>query len=113
MQNQHELEIISVRLYRYLCDDIFVSQNIDRYIRLYFKLHNDMWNYTQVLSSGSWPEGLDLPGSDFDTMVLSWEVHEDKPKDKEDVLMLDTNNSLPGFAWLKTVDSSSIPLSQT
>lgn len=44
-----------------------------------------------LLSSGSKAEGLDLPGRDFDIMMLFklWEVYEDKPKDNEDVLMLD------------------------
>lgn len=83
MQNQFELETVSVRLYKYLCEEVIGSEN--------------------------------LPGSDFDTMLLwkLWEVYEDMPKDKVDVLLLDTDHALPGFALLNKSDSSSFPNSAT
>lgn len=57
---------------------------------------------------------MDLQGSDFDLMILLklWEVHEDKSQDEE-VLILDTDNALPGFALIKVPDNSSFPYSTT
>ncbi|CAC5391023.1 unnamed protein product [Mytilus coruscus] len=178
MQNQLELETVSVRLNKYLCEEVVGSENIVRYRRLYYKLHDDIlsdihrefissgsktegfallkkaekssfpccptitadgnlisnsdflkliWSDFQIgqevnyklhddmlynrdyecISSGSRAEGLDLPGSNFDFMLLLklWEIYKDKHKDKEDVLMLYKENSLPGFALLKKADS--------
>ncbi|XP_052081082.1 uncharacterized protein LOC127719084 [Mytilus californianus] len=117
MQNQLELKAVSVRLYKYLCEEVVGSENIVRYRRLYYKIHDDISNNInfEFISSGSKAEGLDLPGSDFDLMFLLkfWEVYEYTPKDKEDVIMLDTKNALPGFALLKTEDKSSFPYSRT
>ncbi|VDI82800.1 Hypothetical predicted protein [Mytilus galloprovincialis] len=113
MQNNREMEAVSIRLYKYLCEEVVGSKSIVRYRRLYYKLHDDILsdNSREVISSGSKAEGLDLPGSDLDMMfcLKSWKVYEDKPKDKENVLLLDTDNALPGFALLKKADSSSFP----
>ncbi|VDI73611.1 Hypothetical predicted protein [Mytilus galloprovincialis] len=117
MEHQLELETVSVRLYKYLCEEVVGSENIVRYRRLFYKLHEDISidDPIEIISSGSRAEGLDLPGSDFDMMFL-WklcEVYEDKPTDKEDVLMLDTENALPAFALLKKAVKSSFPFSST
>ncbi|VDI82798.1 Hypothetical predicted protein [Mytilus galloprovincialis] len=115
MQTQLELEAISVRLYKYLCEEVVGSENIVRYRRLYYKLHDDLSydNNFEYVSSGSKAEGLDFPTSDFDWMILwkIWQVYDDTPKEKEDVLFLDTENALPGFALLKKSDNSSFPCS--
>lgn len=78
MQNQLELETALVRLYKYLCEEVVGSENIVRYRRLYYNLHDELSNDNEyeLISSGSKVEGLDLPGSDFDVMLLlkSWEV---------------------------------------
>ncbi|CAC5384556.1 unnamed protein product [Mytilus coruscus] len=89
MQNQLELETVSVLLYKYLCEKVVGSENIVRYRRLYHKLHDDISsdNCVEIISSGSRAEDLDLPRSHFDAMILwkLWEVYEDRPKDKEDI----------------------------
>lgn len=118
MQTQLQLEPVSVSLYKYLSDEVVGSENVVRYRRLYFKLSDHILNdsagdnYTS-LSSGSKAEGLDLPGSDFDMMYVSkhYKVYEDirdKPKDETDVLILDIENALPGFALLKVENNSSL-----
>ncbi|CAG2253866.1 unnamed protein product [Mytilus edulis] len=86
MHNQPELNAVSVRLYNYLCEDIG-SEKIE----------------SEFISSGNIAEGLNLPGSDIDIMIRfkTLEVYENKPGDKEDVIILDTENALPGFALLK------------
>lgn len=93
MQNQHEQMALSVRIYKYLCEEVVGTENIVRYRRFYFKLYDEISNENDhaFISSGSKAEGLDLPGSDFDLMLLIklWEVYEDKPKNKQDFLMLD------------------------
>lgn len=117
MQNQLEMEAVSVRLYKYMCEEIVGTENIVRYRRLYYKLHDDIFNDNrfEFISSGSKAEGLDFPESDFDFMLLlkSWEVYEDKTYDKDDILILDTDNASPGFALLKKLDSSSFPFFST
>ncbi|XP_063411863.1 uncharacterized protein LOC134694746 [Mytilus trossulus] len=111
MQNALELKANSLRLYKYLCDEIVGSENIVRYKRLYCKLHDDVLNYydSEIISSGSKAEGLDIPGSDIDMMLLlkTWEAHESKPDNKKEVIILDTENALPGFALLKVTDDVS------
>ncbi|CAG2235554.1 unnamed protein product [Mytilus edulis] len=69
----------------------------------------------ECISSGSKTEGLDLPGSDIDIMLLmkKLEVYENKPEDKEDVIILDTANALPGFALLKVAGESDFPTTNT
>ncbi|CAC5416189.1 unnamed protein product [Mytilus coruscus] len=117
MHNQPELKAVSVRLYKYLCDEIVGSEKVVRYKRLYCKLHDDILtdSETALISSGSKAEGLDLPGSDIDIMLCSKisEVYEDEPKDKEDVIILDTENALPGFALLKVAGESEFPTTNT
>lgn len=92
MQNALELKAMSLRLYKYLCDEIVGSENIVRYKRLYCKLHDDILIYydSEIISSGSKAEGVDLPGSDIDIMLLlkTWEAHEIKPDNKKKSLYL-------------------------
>lgn len=71
---------------------------------MYSKLHDDILNDInhEFIRSGSKAECLDLPGSDFDMMVLLklCEAYEDKTEDEGVVLMFETNNTLHkiGFA---------------
>lgn len=109
MQNALELKAMSLRLYKYLCDEIVGSENIVRYKRLYCKLHDDILIYydSEIISSGSKAEGVDLPGSDIDMMLLlkTWEAHE--ADNKKEVIIFDTENALPGFTLLKVADDVS------
>ncbi|XP_052080392.1 uncharacterized protein LOC127718416 [Mytilus californianus] len=117
MHNQPELKAVSVRLYKYLCDEIVGCEKVVRYKRLYCKLHDDISNESdlEIISSGSTAEGLTLTGSDIDIMFRSkfCEVYEDEPRDEEDVIILDTENALPGFALLKVPDGSDFPTTNT
>lgn len=63
MQNQLEFKTVSVRLYKYMCEEVVGPKKIVRYRRLYYELHDDMMDkpYYEFISS------FDLPGSDFDT----------------------------------------------
>lgn len=107
MQHELELKEVSVSLYKYMCEKLGGSANVVRYRRLYCKLNDEIFDDSSsaIISSGSKAEGLDLPGSDYDIMFLvkSWLVYETKPSDDEDVIVLDTDNALPGFALLITI----------
>ncbi|XP_052080797.1 uncharacterized protein LOC127718787 [Mytilus californianus] len=111
MQYVLDLKAVSVSLYKYLCDEIIGSEKVVRYKRLYCKLHDDILDYSdsEFISSGRKAEGLDLPGSDVDMMFLfkTWEVYEVMPNNKEEVIILDTDNALPCFALLKVDDDVS------
>lgn len=65
-----------------MCEESIGSENIVRY-RFYYKLHADMVNqmFLEYISSGSKAENFNLPGSDFDLIILwkLWKVYEDKP----------------------------------
>ncbi|CAG2224723.1 unnamed protein product [Mytilus edulis] len=119
MHNQPEMKAVSVRLYKYLCDEIVGSEKVVRYKRLYCKLHDEILYDSEseltCISSGSMAEGLNLPGSDIDIMLVlkTSEVYENKPEDEEDLIILDTENALPGFALLKVAGESEFPTTYT
>ncbi|CAC5411071.1 unnamed protein product [Mytilus coruscus] len=107
-----ELETVSIELYRYMCNVLVGSEKIVRYRRLFYKLFDDTFNKSleiETISSGSKSEGLDLPGSDFDVMILlkKFKVFEcaDNMHDIGCTLTLDTNNAHSGFALLKFPES--------
>ncbi|XP_063411183.1 uncharacterized protein LOC134694118 [Mytilus trossulus] len=114
MHNQPEMKAVSVQLYKYLCDEIVGSEKVVRYKRLYCKLHDDLLNNSEnaFIISGSMAEGLTLPGSDIDIMLLDkfCEVYENRPLHKEDVIILETENALPGFALLKKAEELEFPI---
>ncbi|XP_071128167.1 uncharacterized protein [Mytilus edulis] len=113
MQHELELKEVSVSLYKYMCENVVGSENVVRYRRLYCKLNDEIFDDSSyaIISSGSKAEGLDLPGSDYDIMFLAknWLVYETKPNDDDDVIVLDTDNALPGFALLKVADNTTFP----
>ncbi|XP_052085904.1 uncharacterized protein LOC127723365 [Mytilus californianus] len=117
MQNTLEMEAYSIRLYQYMCDAVVGSEKTVRKRRLLYKLLDDISNEKQysIISSGSKAEGLDLPGSDFDMMILmkEYEGYEDKPRDRKGVLILDTENAALGFTMLKVVHDLSSPFYPT
>ncbi|VDI26682.1 Hypothetical predicted protein [Mytilus galloprovincialis] len=105
MQNTQDLDAYSNRLYQYMCVEVVGSEKTVRKTRLLYKLQDDISNKKQcsVISSGSKAEGLNLPGSDFDIMILikEYEVYEEEQGDREGVLFLDTEHAAPGFTMLK------------
>ncbi|CAG2251523.1 unnamed protein product [Mytilus edulis] len=117
MQHELELKEVSVSLYKYMCEKVVGSENVVRYRRLYCKLNDEIFDDSSsaIISSGSKAEGLDLTGSDYDIMFLAknWLVYETKPNDDEDVIVLDTDNALPGFALLKVSDNTAFPCPTT
>ncbi|CAC5412006.1 unnamed protein product [Mytilus coruscus] len=108
----------SKQIYQFLCDEVVGSERVVKYRRLFFKTYE----YTQnkfcspskyIIASGSKAEGLDLPGSDLDIMLVSKEhvVHETIPqlgdKSVDDnilSLIIDYDNAQPGFVLLKLYD---------
>ncbi|XP_071142028.1 uncharacterized protein [Mytilus edulis] len=106
-----EVKNLSLQFYNYLCD-IIGSEEVVRTRREIFTAKDIVDNTTSatLISSGSKAEGLDLKGSDFDNMIqLNFvrvyecldDVHCDKNK-----LVMETNDTKPGFTKLKLVDKS-------
>lgn len=117
MQNTQDLEAYSNRVYQYMCDEVVGSEKTVSKTRLLYKLQDDISNKKQysVISSGSKAEGLNLPGSDFDIMILikEYEVYEEEQGDREGVLFLDTEHAAPGFTMLKVKHELSRPFQPT
>ncbi|CAG2242315.1 unnamed protein product [Mytilus edulis] len=94
----------SCKLYHYLSDK-FGSKTIVTYRRYTYKCFDDCMQNAdiRIISSGSKAEGLDLPGSDLDLMLLSNEivVYENVPDGDKDTYLLDTENASIGFAFIK------------
>ncbi|XP_071176585.1 uncharacterized protein [Mytilus edulis] len=109
------MEAKSKQIYKFLCDDIVGSERVVKYRRLFFKTYeyaqNKFYSPSKyIITSGSKAEGLDLPGSDLDIMLVSKQhiVHEPIPQfeDKsvdDNILSLniDYDNAQPGFVLLK------------
>jgi hypothetical protein len=63
------MDDVSVKLYKYMCDEVVGSEKVVDYRRQFFNVFDDVYNYRQDknwhhISSGSKAEGLNLPGSD-------------------------------------------------
>ena len=74
------MEDISVKLYKYMCDEVVGSEKVVNYRRQFFNVYDDVYNHAgdnnwHHISSGSKAEGLDLPGSDFDVMIISKRIN--------------------------------------
>ncbi|XP_063412295.1 uncharacterized protein LOC134695050 [Mytilus trossulus] len=110
MDNQNDLQFLSVKLYHHLSDVVVGSEKAVKYRRYFYKCFDEtsLFGQCKVISSGSKAEGLDLPGSDMDYMFLAqgYMVEEKLGNTKEKHLVLDTDNALPGFALIKISDNS-------
>jgi predicted nucleotidyltransferase len=80
-------------------------------------VYDDVYNHAgdnnwHHISSGSKAEGLDLPGSDFDVMIISKRINVYERDDvlsnyhlrTEHNLVLEFDNAMPGFTLLRIYD---------
>jgi len=112
------MDDVSVKLYKYMCDEVVGSEKVVSYRRQFFKVYDDVQNHRgdsdwHIISSGSKAEGLDLPGSDFDVMFINTLIHVYERNDvlskyhdlrTEYNLVLDFDNAVPGFTLLRIYD---------
>ena len=112
------MDDVSVKLYKYMCDEVVGCEKVVNCRRQFFNVfddvHNNCWNNNwHVMSGGSKAEGLNLPGSDFDVMLINKSIH---VYERDDVLsnyhelrgklnlVLDFDNAMPGFTLLHIYD---------
>ena len=112
------MDDVSVKLYKYMCDEIVGSEKVVNCRRQFFNVHDDVRNHCgdndwHTISSGSKAEGLDLPGSDFDLMLVNKNIHvyefDDILSNYHDLrtqlnLVLDFDKAMPGFTLLRIYD---------
>ena len=112
------MDDVSVKLYKYMCDEIVGSEKVVNCRRQFFNVHDDVQNHTgdsqwHCISSGSKAEGLNLPGSDFDVMFINKHIHvyelHDVLSNYHDLrtkcnLVLDFDNAVAGFTLLRLYD---------
>ncbi|XP_071147877.1 uncharacterized protein [Mytilus edulis] len=99
---------ISLALYNYLCHNIVGTEDHVKTIRLMNAMRDNLSNdklFTWI-TSGSYGEGLEMRGSDFDIMRVSKyiEVNADKQPDFDPsitYLSMDTDDVKPGFTQLR------------
>ena len=111
------MDDVSVKLYKYMCDEVVGSEKVVNYRRQFFNVLDDVWNHCggnwHSISSGSKAEGLNLPGSDYDLMYINNDIHvyelEDVLSNYHDLktelnLVLDFDNAVSGFTLLRIYD---------
>ena len=112
------MDDVSVKLYKYMCDEVVGSEKVVDYRRQFFNVFDDVCNHCgdndwHTISSGSKAEGLNLPGSDFDVMFINKHINvyerEDVLSNYHDLrtklnLVLDFDNAMPGFTLLRIYD---------
>ena len=100
-----------------MCDEVVGCEKVVNYRRQFFNMLDDVCNHREdnwhFISSGSKAEGLNLPGSDFDVMLINKDInvyervdvlsnyHDLKTKLN---LVLDFDNAMPGFTLLRIYD---------
>ncbi|CAG2198443.1 unnamed protein product [Mytilus edulis] len=99
---------ISIALYRYLCQHIVGSEDHVKQIRLMNSVRDTLSSKEEsvIITSGSYGEGLDMRGSDFDIMMVSsiLEVYEDLKlqfNPTKTYFSMETDDVKPGYAKLK------------
>ena len=112
------MDDVSVKLYKYMCDEVVGSEKVVNCRRQFFNVYDDVQNNRgdnpwHFISSGSKAEGLNLPGSDYDVMyinkhILVYEL-EDVLSNYHDLrtkpdLVLDFDNAVAGFTLLRIYD---------
>ena len=112
------MDDVSVKLYKYMCDEVVGSEKVVNSRRQFFSVFDDVCNHCgdtkwHTISSGSKAEGLNLPGSDFDVMCISKNIHVYEPEDvlsnchdlkTKPALVLDFDNAVAGFTLLRIYD---------
>ena len=112
------MDDVSVKLYKYMCDEVIGSEKVVNYRRQFFNVLDDVYNHCEnnnwhFISSGSKAEGLNLPGSDFDVMFINKHIHvyelHDVLSNYHDLrtklnLVLDFDNAVAGFTLLRLYD---------
>ncbi|XP_071143436.1 uncharacterized protein [Mytilus edulis] len=106
---------LSIQFYNYLCD-IIGSEEVVRTRRDIFTAKDicESTDDATCISSGSKAEGIDLKGSDYDEMlffncILVCESLNNVQDDPGKVLLvMDTNDTKPGFTKLKLVNNFNI-----
>ena len=112
------MDDVSVKLYKYMCDEIVGSEKVVNCRRQFFNVYDDVQNHTgdsqwHCISSGSKAEGLNLPGSDFDVMFINKHIHvyelHDVLSNYHELrtkfnLVLDFDNAVAGFTLLRLYD---------
>ena len=112
------MEDVSVKLYKYMCDEVIGFEKVFNYRRQFFNVHDDVCNHCgnnnwNTISSGRKAEGCDLPGSDYDLMYINKDINVDERDDvlsidydlrAKDNLVLDIDNAMPGFTLLCLYD---------
>ena len=112
------MDEVSVKLYKYMCDEVVGSEKVVNCRRQFFNVLDDVNNDCgdnewRVISSGSKAEGLDLPGSDFDVMLINEDIHVyeldyilskyHNLRTKYN-LVLNLDDAMPGFTLLNIYD---------
>ena len=112
------MDDVSVKLYKCMCDEVVGSTKVVNYRRHFFSVLDDVQDHSgdnnwHFISSGSKAEGLDLPGSDFDVMLINNYIHVYELEDvlsnyhdwgtKPD-LVLYFDNAVAGFTVLRIYD---------
>lgn len=108
---------LSLQLYNYLCD-IVGSEEVVRKRREIFTVKDIVENTTSMTfsRSGSKAECLDLKGSDYDQMISVYfirmceSVNSVQSGPQTLLLVLDINDTKPGFTELKLVNKSSLSI---
>ena len=112
------MDDVSVKLYKYMCDEVVGSEKVVSCRRQFFSVFDDVQNHCgdtkwHTISSGSKAEGLNLPGSDFDVMCINKNIHVYEPEDvlsnyhdlkTKPALVLDFDNAVAGFTLLRIYD---------
>ena len=100
----------SVKLYKYMGDEVVGSEKVVNYRRQFFNVFDDVCNHRgdnewHFISSGSKAEGLNLPESDIDVMLINKRIHVCERDDVLSInLVLDFNNAVAGFTLLRIYD---------
>ena len=112
------MDDVSVKLYKYMCDEVVGSKKVVNHRRQFFNMFDDVYNHSgdnnwHIISSGSKAEGLNLPGSDYDVMFINKHINvyerDDVLSNYHDLrtkhnLVLDFDNAMPGFTLLRIYD---------
>ncbi|CAG2231746.1 unnamed protein product [Mytilus edulis] len=105
----HTDEELSLEFYHYVCN-IVGSDDVVKTRRVFFTIMDYFYNsngVTTFISSGSKAEGLDIEGSDFDTMCVidCMQVYQDIKSvincPSHWPVLMETNDTKPGFTKLK------------
>ena len=111
------MDNVSVKLYKYVCDEVVGSEKVVSCRRQFFNVHDAVFNHCDytwhVISSGCKAEELNLPGSDYDVMYINKFIRvyelDDVLSNYHDLktnpdLILDFENAVAGFTLHRIYD---------